>query len=87
MPRHRAGTRGRERAGRVLPDRADAYGKLVIDHAASYTGAISNFTGTSTQSDAIDLKDIAFDSGFSFTYHDNSGTQYGRHAHDQRIGP
>ena len=48
-----------------FPTAAGAYGKLVIDHATSYTGAISNFTGTSTQSDAIDLKDIAFDSGIS----------------------
>ena len=61
----------------LFPTAADAYGKLVIDHAASYTGAISNFTGTSTQSDAIDLKDIAFDSGLSFTYHDNSGANTG----------
>ena len=44
-----------------FPTAADTYGKLVIDHAASYTGVISNFTGANTQSDAIDLKDIAFD--------------------------
>ena len=60
-----------------FPTAADTYGKLVIDHAASYTGAISNFTGTNTQSDAIDLKDIAFDSGISFTYQDNSGANTG----------
>ena len=61
----------------AFPTAADAYGRLVIDHAASYTGAISNFTGTDTQSDAIDLKDIAFDSGISFTYHDKSGANTG----------
>ena len=60
-----------------FPTTAGAYGTLVIDHAAGYTGTISNFTGTTTQSDAIDLKDIAFDSGLSFTYNDNSGANTG----------
>ncbi len=60
-----------------FPTTAGVYGTLVIDHAAGYTGTISNFTGTTTQSDAIDLKDIAFDSGLSFTYNDNSGANTG----------
>ena len=56
-----------------FPAAAGAYGELVIDQAASYTGTISNFTGTSTQSDAIDLKDISYGSITNFSYVDSGG--------------
>ena len=56
---------------------ANAYGTLVIDHAADYTGAIHNFAGTGSQSsDAIDLKDIAFQ-GATISYSDDSGSDTG----------
>ena len=56
---------------------ANAYGTLVIDHAADYTGSISNFTGTSTQSDAIDLAHLSYDSGLTVIYNDNIGSNTG----------
>ncbi len=56
---------------------ADAYGTLSIDYAADFTGTIYNFAGTSAQSsDAIDLKDIAYQ-GASVSYSDDSGTDTG----------
>ncbi len=56
---------------------ADAYGALVVDHAADFTGAIYNFAGTGPQSsDAIDLKDITFQ-GATVSYNDDSGTDTG----------
>jgi VCBS repeat-containing protein len=57
-----------------------AYGELVVEHASEFAGQISGFTGTApdtAHSDAIDLKDIAFDSNMTFTYDDNSGTDTG----------
>jgi hypothetical protein len=47
-------------------------GTLVLDNATAFTGQISGFTGTSAQSDAIDLKGIAFDLGTTWTYAENS---------------
>jgi len=47
-------------------------GTLVLNDPIAFAGQISGFTGTSTISDAIDLKGITFDSGTTFTYTPNS---------------
>jgi len=47
-------------------------GTLVLDDAAAFSGQISGFAGTSTTSDAIDLKSITFDSETKWTYTANS---------------
>ena len=59
-------------------DVPDIFGRLVLDQATSYSGDIYNFTGTDgAQSNAIDLRDIAFNSGLTFAYHDNVGNDTG----------
>jgi hypothetical protein len=47
-------------------------GTLVLDDATAFSGQITGFTGTSTVSDAIDLKGVTFDSGSTWTYTPNS---------------
>jgi hypothetical protein len=47
-------------------------GTLVLDDATAFSGQISGFSGTSTTSDAIDLKSITFDSETKWTYTANS---------------
>lgn len=51
---------------------ASISGTLVLDDAAAFSGQISGFTGTSTVSDAIDLKGMAFDSATTWMYTANS---------------
>ena len=51
---------------------AEISGTLVLDNATAFTGQISGFTGTSAQSDAIDLKGITFNSETTWTYTANS---------------
>ena len=47
----------------------NSYGTFILDHAAHYSGTISNFNGSSSaQSDAIDLKDVSFDSITAHSY-------------------
>ena len=59
-------------------DVLNSFGSFMLDQANSYTGDIYNFTGTDgAQSNAIDLRDIAFDSGLTFAYHDNVGDDTG----------
>ena len=56
----------------------DNFGTLVLDNPTAYTGQIFGFAGPSPQnSDAIDLKGIAFDAGTSWTYYDNAGSDTG----------
>ena len=56
----------------------NAFGVLVIDQPLLFTGQIYGFGGiTPSQSDAIDLKGLTFDSGTSWTYYDNLGTDTG----------
>jgi hypothetical protein len=51
---------------------ANIFGTLVLDHALTYSGQISNFFGTSsTHSDVIYLKDISFDSGTTWAFYSN----------------
>jgi VCBS repeat-containing protein len=47
-------------------------GTLVLDDPIAPSGLISGFTGTSTISDAIDLKGITFDAGTTWNYTLNS---------------
>jgi hypothetical protein len=56
----------------LFVNNASISGTLVLDDAAAFSGQISGFTGTSTQSDAIDLKGMAFDSATTWTYTANS---------------
>ena len=57
---------------------AGIYSTLALDNPNAYTGQIFGFTGTSPQqSDAIDLKGIAFDAGTSWLYQDNAGFDTG----------
>ena len=59
---------------------APAYGELVLGDATSFSGQISGFTGTSpdtAHSDAIDLKDISFDSNVTLAYDANASTDTG----------
>ena len=61
----------------AFPTEVGTYDTLIIDQATSFTGSIYNFTGTSSaSSDAIDLKDIAFQ-GASVAFSANSGTDTG----------
>jgi hypothetical protein len=56
----------------------DNFGTLVLDNPTAYTGQIFGFGGPSPQnSDAIDLKGITFDTGTSWTYFDNAGSDTG----------
>ena len=51
-----------------------ATGTLVLDHSSSFTGKLINLTGDGnpSSSDQIDLKDIAFGSGTTYSYAGNS---------------
>src|ERR1700722_1362528 len=51
-----------------------ATGTLVLDHSSSFTGKLINLTGNgnSLSSDQIDLKDIGFGSGTTYSYAGNS---------------
>ena len=61
----------------AFPTEVGTYDTLIIDQATSFTGSIYNFTGTSSaSSDAIDLKDIAFQ-GASVAFSANSRTDTG----------
>src|SRR6185437_3130958 len=55
------------------------YGTLALDQAASFTGNIYGFSGTSSaHSDAIDLKDIEFSLGnITYAYYDAPGDNKG----------
>jgi len=52
----------------------DATGTLVLDHSSSFTGKLINLTGNGnpSSSDQIDLKDIGFGSGTTYSYAGNS---------------
>jgi hypothetical protein len=55
---------------------AGVTGTLMLDNPNAYSGTISGFAGTTgTQSDAIDLKGIAFDPGTTWTYTPTSSTR------------
>src|SRR5262249_640801 len=57
---------------------AGVYSILVLDDPITFTGQIFGFTGTGPQqSDLIDLKGIAFDTGTSWVYSDNIGSDTG----------
>jgi 20S proteasome alpha/beta subunit len=51
-----------------------ATGTLVLDHSSSFTGKLINLTGNGnpSSSDQIDLKDIAFGSGTTYSYAGNT---------------
>jgi hypothetical protein len=51
-----------------------ATGALVLDHSSSFTGTLINLTGNGNPSspDQIDLKDIGFGSGTTYSYAGNS---------------
>ena len=51
-----------------------ATGTLVLDHSSSFTGKLINLTGNGNplSSDQIDLKDVAFGSGTTYSYAGNS---------------
>jgi hypothetical protein len=53
-----------------------ATGTLVLDHSSSFTGKLINLTGNgnSLSSDQIDLKDVAFGSGTTYSYAGNSSS-------------
>jgi len=51
---------------------------LVLDNPTAFIGQIFGFTGNATEnSDLINLKGIAFDTGTSWTYFDNDGSDTG----------
>ena len=51
---------------------------LVLDNPTAFTGQIFGFSGNATEnSDLINLKGIAFDTGTSWTYFDNDGSDTG----------
>jgi hypothetical protein len=58
-------------------DNSGDIGTLVLDHAAGFTGTIAGFFTDGTNSDTLDLQDINFASGVTWTFKESAGGQQG----------